>query len=262
MQLSFRDYSVWVEYFLLIWLRVTGLFIMSPVFGRRNQPNIHKIGFSFVLTYILTNMMLFEDYPRYTGMFEYTFACIKELLLGISIGYITTVFFSLAITAGKIMDNQIGFGLADVFDVNINSQMPLLGNFFNFLILLMFFALDGHQVLIKFLFNSFNIIPPGQAVINTNIGIMIINAFVYTFTLAVQLSIPLIAAALILEAALGVLIRTVPQMNIFIVGIPLRIGVGLIVLFLVIPVYLKCFGNIFDKMFVYIDDVFKVLVSS
>jgi|LSQX01.1.fsa_nt_gb flagellar biosynthetic protein FliR len=260
MELAIGGYSLWIEHFILIWLRVTGIFIMSPIFGRKNEPNIHKIGFSFALTYILTNTMLFENNIGYTGMFEYVFACIKELVLGLTLGYLITLFFSAALIAGELMDRQVGFGMANIFDINLNIQVPLMGNFFNFLILLVFFSLNGHHTIIAFLSNSFEIIYPGQVFLNAEIGIVIIKAFLYIFAVAIQLAIPLIAAALVLEAALGIIIRTVPQMNIFIIGIPLRVAVGLVVIFLIIPAYLKCFGGMFDKMFFYINDAFRVFI--
>ena len=260
MELAIGGYSLWIEHFILIWLRVTGIFIMSPIFGRKNEPNIHKIGFSFALTYILTNTMLFENNIGYTGMFEYVFACIKELVLGLTLGYLITLFFSAALIAGELMDRQVGIGMANIFDINLNIQVPLMGNFFNFLILLVFFSLNGHHTIIAFLSNSFEIIYPGQVFLNAEIGIVIIKAFLYIFAVAIQLAIPLIAAALDLEAALGIIIRTVPQMNIFIIGIPLRVAVGLVVIFLIIPAYLKCFGGMFDKMFFYINDAFRVFI--
>jgi flagellar biosynthetic protein FliR len=163
-------------------------------------------------------------------------------------GYITTLFFSVVMTAGELIDNQIGFGMASLFDPQSNMQVPLFGNFLNVLAMLLFFSVDGHHTLIRILCSSFFRIPPGKISINPALGTMAAEYFSTTFVLAVQIALPAVAASLMAETALAVIMRTVPQMNVFVVGIPLKVILGMVVLIVILPVYRIVMGNVFDRM--------------
>ncbi|MGI6707469.1 MAG: flagellar biosynthetic protein FliR [Clostridia bacterium] len=235
--------------FLLVFFRMTGLFILSPIFGRRNVPNHLKIGFSFLMAVIMMGTLSADYSVDFINLYGFIFLAIKELLVGLILGYVTNLFFSAFILAGQIMDVQIGFGMAQVFDPQYNTQLPLMGNLMNLVALLVFFALDGHHSLIRILFETYGLIPPGTVMIQTPVYGRLVEIFITTFSMAVKISIPIMAAALLTEAALGTMVRAVPQMNMFVVGIPLKIVLTLLVLLLFIPVYISFLGGTFDRMF-------------
>jgi flagellar biosynthetic protein FliR len=243
--------------FLLVFFRMTGLFILSPIFGRRNVPNQLKVGFSFLMAVILMETLSADYSVDIANLYGFIFLSIKELMVGLILGYVTTLFFSAFILVGQIMDVQIGFGMAQVFDPQYNSQVPLMGNLMNIMALLVFFSLDGHHTLIRILFETYGLIPPGTVMIQAPVYGRLVEIFITTFSMAVKLSIPLMAAALLTEAALGIMVRAVPQMNVFVVGIPLKIFITLAVLLLFIPMYVRLLGGTFDRMF---DEIKGVLL--
>lgn len=236
-------------FFLLLFLRVTGLFLMSPIFGRRNIPNRTKLGLALLITYILIMVVPWEgeEYVPF-NIYKFALACIKELLFGFTLGYLTTLFFSIVLTAGEWIDTNIGFGMVNIFDPYNNMQVPLIGNFLHVLALIIFFSVDGHHALIQLLASSFFHVPAGQLIISPNIGLVILEFFISSFLLAIRIAIPVIAAALIAEAALAIVMRSVPQMNVFVLGMPLRVILGLLVLIVMLPAYQTFLVGVFDNM--------------
>lgn len=238
-----------LDLFILMFIRVSALIISSPIFGRRMVPNILKIGLCLFITYIVFSAYNPKTPPEYGGVAEFAVMCIKELLFGLVIGYVTTLFFSLVNTAGAVMDMQMGFGMVNVFDVQSNISVPVTGNLFNIILLITFFGVNGHLKLIHMLTSTFTQIPVGAVTLNPALGLVALDVFILAFVLAMNVAMPLIAAGLLGEIALGFIVRAVPQMNVFVVGIPLKIILGFMVLMLIIPIFVNFTGVIFDNMF-------------
>jgi flagellar biosynthetic protein FliR len=171
-------------------------------------------------------------------------------------GFVTTLFFNLVYSAGQIIDMQIGFGIVSVYDIQINTQVPVTGNILNVILLIVFFCVDGHLKLISILYFTFTKIPVGHVLLTMNFVSVMLEAFSLTCVLAVMVAMPILAAGIILEISMGVLIRSVPQMNMFVIGVPVKIVVGLLVLFISIPVFVGFSSTIFTEMFQAIEKVF------
>jgi flagellar biosynthetic protein FliR len=118
-----------LEAFLLIFIRMTGLFIMSPIFGRNNLPAVFKIGFSFFLAVIFVNVNEIPTVSMSSNITLYALYIIKELIVGLVIGYATYVIMSAIYLAGQMIDMQVGFGSVNVLDATSNIQVPLTSNF-------------------------------------------------------------------------------------------------------------------------------------
>lgn len=226
-----------VEIFLLVFARMTGLFVIAPIFGRRNIPAYFKIGFSFMLALILTNTLKMElpDYSE--NIFGYSALIFKEFATGLVIGYASYLIFTAVYLAGQIIDMQVGFGLVNVIDPLSNIQVPVTSNFYFILCMLIFLTVDVHHVLIKALFESYKVISPGGAVFGTQLIDELARLMASVFLLAFKISAPVVATVLIADVALGVLMKTVPQLNVFVVGIPLKILLGIVVMWLTIPAF-------------------------
>ncbi len=237
------------EIFILILIRMTGLFLISPIFGRRNIPVYAKIGFSLLLSYIVLSSRIMSLEFEIVGWLQLIYYVVKELLVGFIIGFVTTLAFSAVWTAGQILDNQIGFGIINAIDPQNNLQVPLMANFQNLLALLLFFTVDGHHILIQIIFNSYDVVPLGAGIVTDRLSVGMVRLFADSFSLAVRITIPIIAASLLSVIAFGVLARAVPQINIFIVEIPFKIFIGLVVLLVTVPIIVESYNNIFDKMF-------------
>ena len=247
------------DYTLLLFLRVSGLIWPSPVFGRKTTPALIKISFICVLTFIMLLIFPAPEEGVVSGtLFEYALICFKELLFGLSMGFVATMFFNLVYSAGQIMDMQIGFGIVSVYDIQNSSQVPIIGNLLNIVLLIVFFCVDGHLKLIAILYATFAKIPVGHILLSMDFVAVMLEIFSLTFVLAIMVAMPVLAAGIILEVAMGVLIRSVPQMNMFVIGIPVKIVVGLIVLFISIPAFVNFSNTIFTEMFQAIERVFNM----
>jgi flagellar biosynthetic protein FliR len=250
-----------MTYALLLFLRMTGLFVLSPVLGRNNVPATVKIGLALVLSYIFL-----AAYPPGAGidasnLLAYALLCVKELLIGLVLGYLTTLFFDVVVMAGQIMDIQIGFGLAQIFDPGTQTVVSMVGDFLNYGLLLLFFVANDHLALIKILGDSFQSIPVGQVVARAGVlKDLCVNAFSSSIAMAVSVALPVMAAEVILEVVMGIMIRSVPQLNIFVVGISVKILAGLFALALVMPFFGVYGERIFSAMFESIGAFLKGMV--
>lgn len=246
--------------FILMFLRISGLLIGSPIFGRRNMPNILRIGFCLVVTYVVF-MAAPSGRVVYSGAVEFILLCAAELLFGLVMGYVTTLFFSIVQTAGQVMDMQMGFGMVNVFDVQSNVSVPVTGNLLYVTMLIAFFGVNGHLKLVHIVRQTFWHIPVGNVSLNPDIGLVALEVFALAFVLTVNVAMPLIASGLLGEVAMGFIVRAIPQMNVFVVGIPMKIALGFLILLLVMPVFVYFTDTIFNHLFVSIDKMIAGLAA-
>lgn len=245
--------------FILIAVRITGIFVAAPVFARNNLPAIMKIGLSVTISFILLPLMQDTNIvaDSFISLIIYS---ITEFLIGILIGFIAFVYFTSIYLAGTIIDTQIGFGMVNVFDPQTNSQIPVMGNFYNNVVSLLFIVVNGHHLLVRALVDSYKILPIGFSI---NIDIEAVNlmtrVFVDVFILAAKFSAPVLIAIFLANALLGILARTMPQMNVFIVGLPLKILVGIVTVIISLQYLLPFAERLFDRMFVMIYEMLQIL---
>lgn len=227
------DFNMFVQNFdaiLLVLVRMSGLFILSPVFGRQNMPVLLKIGFAFFLTliYVMATPSLSVDYNDSLVLFTVFIA--KELAIGIIMGYVTYVIMSGIYLAGQIIDSQVGFGFANVLDPITNIQVPLTSNFYYTFIILVFLIINGHHMLIRALFYSFEVLPAGTLTFSSNVIYELTDLLRDMFEIGLKIAAPIIAAIFIVDVVLGVLSKTIPEMNVFMLGMPIKIFIGLIII--------------------------------
>ena len=250
---------VTIVHFLLILMRISAIFLISPIFGRNNIPNIAKILLSVFITYILLPITPM-NYGDVTGnLIVFAGACLTEFLIGAIMGFVITIFFAAVTFAGQIIDTQIGFSMSNVFDPQ-SGQVTVTSGLLNTVILLAFFAIDGHLTIIKLFSDSYYYVPIRYGVLNPDIAIYVLELFSTMLILGAKFAIPVIAAAVVSEIGFGILVRAVPQMNIFVVGMPLKIVIGMAILFLMIPVYLMMCNALFDNMFSSIEILLKGMI--
>lgn len=248
-----------IAIFTLIFVRMGSLFVITPIFGRREMPSYMKIGFAFFVA-ILVFPSMSEVQLQYANIIEFTGLAIKEMLVGIIMGYVSFLVFASLYVAGQVMDMQIGFGMVNVIDPLMGSQVPLVGNFFYIITALFFLMIDGHHVLFNALFMSYKIIPLAGLVFSGSLMPNIVSVVSITFLIGFQISMPILAALLMTEVGLGILSRTVPQMNIFVVGMPLKLALGLLTLYFMLPVFFRVMNVLFDKMYAYLFLIMKSMV--
>jgi len=250
------------DYFILIMLRMSGLVLSSPIFGRVNVPVIAKIGLVLSLGFLMFNIFPQTVAIHYTTLIGFVLVCAGELLLGMALAYVVNVFFSLtAFTAGQLIDMQIGFGIVNVFDAQNNTQVPMMGNVLNIMLILVFYTVNGHMRLIEIVYLTIERMPIGTLIISPTIGLTVVEIFVRSFMLGVMMALPIIASGLTIEMGFGMLMRAVPQIHMFIVGIPLKMLVGLTLFSVTLPVFGRFSSRVFDELFLGIEKVFAGFIG-
>ncbi len=252
-----------LEYVFLLFIRISGILISSPIFGRKNIPNIAKIGFCAVLTVVfMSSLPEPEIYPVYDNLLVYVLIIVRELSFGIAMGFVLTTMFNLTMTAGAVMDYQIGYSMASIYDYQNNTQTPITGSLFNIMMLILFLMYDGHLKLIEVIHKTITAIPIGTAMAPPDILWVALEVMTKSFVLSIMVAMPVLAAGIMLEIALGAVIKTVPQMNMFVVGIPIKIVLGLIVVLMTFSLFANFTKDIFSMMFDYIGLMFNRMAGT
>lgn len=245
--------------FLLVFIRMTSIFVVSPVFSRQNMPSYLKIGLALFCTFtiapLLGNIQINYDFISYTMLI------LKEFVVGITLGFVSYLVFASFLVAGQIMDVQIGFGMVNVIDPSYNIQVPLIGNFLYLLATNIFLITNGHHVLLAAMVKSYAMVPINGFFLTDKLVNNIMRIFIESFVIGFKISIPIIAAVLLSEVALGILSRTVPQMNVFIVGLPMKITIGVLSLIFIMPVFANAFDYIFDKLYAFISIILQSMTK-
>lgn len=251
------------DYFILILLRVGGLVISSPIFGRVNIPQRVKICLIVAVSYLFYTVFPQTVELQYTTLLGFLLVCAGEVLLGIALAFVTNIFFALtAFTAGQLIDMQVGYGIVNVYDIQNNTQAPMMGNVLNLMLLMIFFAVNGHLTLINIVYMTVERMPVGSLVFSPGIGLTALEIFAKAFLLGVMMALPIIASGLTLEILLGVLMRLIPQIHMFVVGVPLKMLVGLTVFAATLPVFAGFSSRVFSDMFSGIEYMFAQFVPN
>lgn len=223
-----------IDLFLLVFMRFTGLVLFNPIFGRTSVPNILKVGFSLLCAWIVTPTLTGVS-VRIDGMVEMAVACLLEFAVGLAIGVAVDILFSVVTLAGEMVDMQMGLGMAMIYDPGSGVNMPVLGNLFNVMMLTIFLAGDAHLSLLAMMSDSFRAIAPGTGYPTAASARFLVSMGGDMLSLGLRMAIPVIAIEMIGIIAIGILMRAVPQINIFTVGIQIESLIGIAVLLISMP---------------------------
>ncbi|NLP00077.1 MAG: flagellar type III secretion system protein FliR [Clostridiaceae bacterium] len=230
---AFQD--IW-NIFLLVLVRITGMFFLSPVFGRRNIPNYFKVGFCFIFSVITANSIQMPA-MSYTSLTAYVVLIARELLVGLTLGFISYLLFSSIYIAGQLIDMRIGFGMVSVFDPLTNVQIPVTADFYVIIATVMMLITDAHHLLIQAMVDSYKILPIGEVVFNGEAISQIFKLFTGVFALGFKIAAPITVSILITDISLGIVSKSMPQMNVFMLGMPIKIILGLSIIFITISAF-------------------------
>lgn len=244
--------------FSLILMRMSGFILLNPILGRRNIPAIVKAGFIMILTLLIYSFA--EGNPVEVGSsLEYGILLMKEFAVGFFIGFVMQLFTMVVTYAGGIIDFQMGLSMAMIYDAQNNAQIPLTGSLLNTYFMLLFFAVDGHLAFMKILITSASVVPYGEVAITASAGGAVLDIFIACIVLAVKLSFPILAVELITEVGVGILMKMIPQINVFVINIQLKITIGLIMLVILFVPMSDFLGNLITSMMNSVQDVLKLL---
>ena len=237
-----------LQLFFLVFLRVGAILMSIPIFDSRGIPFFFKIALAFATGIVLFPLLNLDAVPIASDFFTLSISVAGEIFLGLAIGFSVKLIFAGIQLAGQLAGYQMGLALANVMDPATSEQVPLLAQFNNLIGLLVFLSINAHYWFIKALTESFRLVPP----LNVNFGSSLMEHLIQLsgdmFVIALQVGAPVIAAMLITSVAFGLVARTVPQMNVFIVAMPLKIGVGLLFIGFGLPYFSAFLKNIFNGL--------------
>lgn len=233
--------------FCLILMRMSGFIFLNPILGRRNVPTMAKTGMALALTFLIFPLAS-GDIPEIGNSLEFGLLLLKEFLVGFLLGFVIQLFSFVVTYAGSIIDFQMALGMASIYDAQNGIQVALTGNVLNIYFILLFFAVDGHLALMDILVTSADLVPYAQISFGAEASQAVINMFCDCVLLAIKLAFPIVGIILVLDIGVGILMKIIPQINLFILDIPLKILLGIAMLLLMLSPMGDFLGNLVSDM--------------
>lgn len=238
--------SINLSKLLLILMRITSFIVICPGFSFKGLPNILKVALSFSLAIVVYTVI--PDMGADNGFLYLIILAVKEILFGLALGYVTRMIFVAAEMAGHLIDFQVGFSMASVYEPTMGSTASNYSKICYWLSICIFFMLDMHHKIIGTLIQSFVYLPLSTQNYSGAITKCVIELFSFTFKSAFNLAVPMIIAALTTDMVLGIVSRTVPQINVLIIGMPLKALVSFFIMLLMLSWLVNSIGGTMVQM--------------
>ena len=226
----------WTQVFLfeLIVMRMTGFVLFNPILGRSNLPGLVRAGFILGLSVAVYSAGETAAVAVPSNVVGFAVPMLLELLVGFALSFVIRLFLTIAQMGGEIIDSQMGLTMAQTYDASSQVNMTVTSSLLNILLILNFFAENGHYTLLRILVSSGDLLPYGSAVFGQSVASLVAEIFISCMVLAVKLALPILAAELLGEIGMGILMKAIPQINAFVINMELKviIGLGLFFLFL------------------------------
>ena len=221
-----------LEFFLLVLVRVSCFVFIAPFFSMSNTPKSVRIGFS-----ICVAVLLYQVVPRqgaaYDTLLGYSIIVLKEAVTGLMIGFAANLCSTVVTFAGQIADMEMGLSMASTFDPATRQNSTITGVYYNYIVLLMLMISGMHRYLLKALAETYLLIPVNGIVLEGDSLLAALVGFMSDYIIiGFRICLPIFAVMIILNAVLGVLAKVSPQLNMFAVGIQMKVLVGISILFL------------------------------
>lgn len=237
--------------FIVIFTRITGIMTLAPILGDNNIPMQVKAAFAFLLSLVFFPVVAAPNLGPNPDLAVLGYIAATEFGIGLMMGFATRLLFTGVSLAGEVAGFQMGVSIANIFDPTSQQQVSLIGQIQVVFALLLFVVLDGHHMLIKSLVESYQIIPAGGLELSEGSMRFFVAQVGKIFLVGLQIGAPLIVALLAANFSMGLIARSVPQLNVIVVGFPFTIGLGLFFLFVGFPFFIRAVMILIERM----DDV-------
>lgn len=253
-----------VDYILasfLIFVRVSSLMLTAPFFSTAAFPTQIKLFFALITSILLypvvpsQNVLIDTD----SGTLFLLTAIIIEILVGAALGLVGQIIFAGLELAGRLISLKIVLGFANVVDTMTQQQSSIVSNLFSMLAVLVFLSIDGEKIYLMALVQSFEVVPIQEAQIHLA-GPFMLEIATYLFIIGVQITSPFLIVLFLVDLSLAIFARIMPQANIMFIALPIKIGVGFILLYLVMPYLPVAFEMMFMRMFDFLEEFITVLM--
>ncbi len=238
----------------LIFLRIFFALTTAPIYGHKAIPVLIKIFISFIISYILFSLLNKDAVVIQYDLGWLALNGFKEILTGLVIGFTLNLVFHGISFAGQLIGFQVGLAMATIFNPMEDSSTNVLGQVIYFLAMLIFFLINGHHYIIQALAASMTIVPLGTVAVKGTIVELLIKYSGAVFVIAIKIAAPILVSYFLIQIGEGILAKIIPQMQVFFVTYPLKLGIGILMLALLIPLYVSVVKNLLyefeSKMYV------------
>lgn len=228
--------------------RVSGFVLFNPILSRSNVPTLFRAGLILTLSVFMMSITT-RTVVMPIGILEFSFRILMELFLGYLLGLVVHFFFYIPQLTGQVIDTQMGLTMNQIYDAGANANLSVSGIFLNAMMVLLFFAENGHHTLFRILITSDTLVPFGAVAFDRTIMTnTMLELFVECTVLAMKLSLPILGAELLGQLGMGILMKMIPQINVFSINIELKVLIGFILLFVLIAPFSEFFLQTEIKM--------------
>jgi len=253
------ELDITVQRFILIFFRIFSILWLLPIFTSRAISIPFKAGLGLVLSYLALEFAGVSQDIRYDTHILFVLV-LKEVFIGLAISFVIRLFFMMVYAASELAAFQTGFSFARFMDPLTMTQISVLEQFKNILSIMVFFSMDCHHSIIKGIFLSFKELPPNSLVLNSSFFNYLITATGKIFSVGLKISAPVTVTLFIVELSLGLLSRLIPQINVFIEGIPVKILIAMVVLSFSLGITVMAIAGIFIGIESELTKVIRLLV--
>lgn len=212
--------------FAVVLLRISGIMILAPFFGGRSLPVQVRVALSLVIAFVLAPSLPLKNLPAALGLGSIAVVCVQEALVGIILGFAALCVFAGLQFAGQLISFQLGFSLVNLIDPQSSVESPVFSFLHNYVGLLFFLLINGHHWLLLAINESFGFLPVGGLHIQAPLVEHLVRLSAHILVIGLRIAGPVIAVTVIADVIMGVIGRTAPQINVLIVGMPLKLLVG------------------------------------
>ncbi|OIP38430.1 flagellar biosynthetic protein FliR [Candidatus Desantisbacteria bacterium CG2_30_40_21] len=241
--------------FLLVFARISGIFVISPFFGSLIIPQRVKAGLALFIALLIFPVVNHLLPPLSGKLCEYYFLVISQVLIGIIIGFLCTIVVSAFQISGELYSVQMGFGFANTVDPLSQVEQPIIGQFIGLFALLIFLIIGGHHLMITAVFKSFETVPIFSLTASNLICDKVVMVFCGMFLTALKMALPIMGVLFLVTLSMGLLAKVAPMMNIMALGWAMTIVIGIITLLLITPLLGQVAQNVFTHVFSDIDEL-------
>ena len=249
-------------FFELVLMRMSGFVLFNPILGRKNIPGYVKAGVILVLSVFSYSLGDARGIQAPGTLAELAAMLLLELAVGFVLGFLMQLCIAMVQVGGEVIDSQMGMTMAQTYDAGSQINMTVTGSLLNILFVLNFFLENGHYTLMRLLLTSAQLLPYGTAALGEDVAAYVVEVFCTCMILAVKLAMPILAAELLGEVGMGILMKAIPQINAFVINIELKVIIGLALLFLFLVPINEFLLGVEREMFLQLQQALTVLSPS
>ena len=247
---------------ILVFIRLTSFFLVAKSLFPKGTPPILKGVIGMILSFAIIWGVNYQVVLEINNNYMLVYSVVSEIMSGVILGFIANMIFEFIRMAGGYMDIQIGLSMMNILDPSSETTSTPFSNLSYFISMVIFFIIDGHHLLIKCLIQSFKVVNIGQNIVFQDTFSVVLDAFREYFVIGVKIAIPLVLIIIITDLCMALVSRTVPAINVMILGMPVKMVVGLLTFIALLPIMIKIISYGFNLIPDIIEEMLKVLPAA